>query len=284
MRKENFEDTWEYLQSTLAANGCAGSVPGSWTDIWEELIDRAPRLLLPLAMDTFDTDYAGDEAMIIMDPPDLSSVMDPMLRKSTTDVRFGVKESDTMLRRYHVAALDTLPPTMTTYMMAYNFCDATEFADELDGRLIFQWPRSIVLCFNGGDTSPRELPMHVGDSAAFDGIEIPPVPVVNASAGTVEEILEHDLLVLLPFFLQRYRQDMRDLDKDSAWLSEVESHYRLMACSVLARTQDGSLSVDDAAALGDAILYGVRTAAEDHPHVQEMLCRAIRENLLDSLL
>lgn len=284
MRKENFDDAWAFLQSALkTGSGGAEPAPATWTDIWEELIDRAPRLLLPLAMDTFDTGYMGDEAMIIMEPPDMSRISDPMLSKRTTDIRFGVKESDTTLRRYHVAALDSLSPTMTTYMMAYNFCDATEFADELEGRLIFQWPRSMVLCFNGGETAPDELPMNFGLLSSIPGLEIPAVPVVNASAGTIEEMLEHDLLILLPFFLQRYTQDMDFLNEDEVWLDEVAGHYRLMGETIREKVEDGSLRLDDAIALGDAIAEGVRSYARNFPNVQKKIGSVVQEEIVDAL-
>lgn len=254
-----------------------------WRDIWAMIVNEVPELLLPLANAVFDTQYSGDEEVLLLPPPDLRQIRDPVLSCSASSAHIGVMEKDGTMSRYHFAAQSGLDSFMATYMLAYNVCDTIDHFELDENGITIEWTHGLVLCLTGCNALPERLSQKIPGHPKEVYNQIPPVPVIAISAATHDEMLENNLYLLIPFYFLQYKTDLIPLSQDREWLDEVLDQYRTMCGAVMHQIEVGKLTEKQALVLARAILTGIHRIAGDYPVVRDGLTRVIAENLLVQL-
>ena len=182
-------------------------------DVFQTIKEKMPELVIPLINEAFGTAY----------PQDI-----PILRGENEHHTVNGKIiTDSYLiigsRKYHLECQSTEDSTMILRMIEYDFAIGLEYAEKEDGIYQIRFPHSCVLYLRGGsqkDHMDLNLVFPDGQSVKYK------VPVLRMQWYSLEDLLEKDLTMLLPFYVIRYEKLKEQLEKDGSLREELYEEYR----------------------------------------------------------
>ena len=182
-------------------------------DVFQTIKEKMPELVIPLINEAFGTAYAQDI---------------PILRGENEHHTVNGKIiTDSYLiigsRKYHLECQSTESSTMILRMIEYDFAIGLEYAEKEDDIYQIRFPHSCVLYLRGGslkDHMDLNLVFPDGQSVKYT------VPVLRMQRYSLEELLEKNLIMLLPFYIIRYEKLKEQLEKDGSLREELYEEYR----------------------------------------------------------
>ena len=184
-------------------------------DVFRTMLEKMPRLVIPLLNEVFDTAY----------PEDVQIVQ----KSNEHETKSGEVITDSHLlignRIYHLECQSTDDSTMILRMIEYDFAIGLEYAEKENGRYCMRMPHSCVLYLRGGagaDHMEMELILPDGTSVAYR------VPVIRMEAYTSDVIFQKHLLFLLPFYIIRYEKKQKRIAGDEKLLQALLAEYAEM--------------------------------------------------------
>ena len=182
-------------------------------DVFQTIKEKMPELVIPLINEAFGTAYAQDI---------------PILRGENEHHTVNGKIiTDSYLiigsRKYHLECQSTESSTMILRMIEYDFAIGLEYAEKEDDIYQIRFPHSCVLYLRGGslkDHMDLNLVFPDGQSVKYT------VPVLRMQWYSLEELLEKNLIMLLPFYIIRYEKLKEQLEKDGSLREELYEEYR----------------------------------------------------------
>lgn len=182
-------------------------------DVFRTLVEKMPRLVIPLINEVFGTAYPEDCTIVQL--------------RNEHQGESGEVISDSCLqigeKLYHIECQSTDDTTMAVRMIEYDFRVALEQAIKDGRRYRIRFPKSCVLYLRSNSNTPDFLEVE----AVFSDEQVfcYRIPTVKISDYTKEEILRKDLLMLLPFYIMRYEKEAEELEKDSEKLQVLLREY-----------------------------------------------------------
>ena len=182
-------------------------------DVFQTIKEKMPELVIPLINEAFGTAYAQDI---------------PILRGENEHHTVNGKIiTDSYLiigsRKYHLECQSTEGSTMILRMIEYDFAIGLEYAEKEDDIYQIRFPHSCVLYLRGGslkDHMDLNLIFPDGQSVKYT------VPVLRMQWYSLEELLEKNLIMLLPFYIIRYEKLKEQLEKNGSLREELYEEYR----------------------------------------------------------
>ena len=182
-------------------------------DVFQTIKEKMPELLIPLINEAFGTTYALDA---------------PILRgENEHHTANGKIITDSYLiigsRKYHLECQSIEDSTMILRMIEYDFAIGLEYAEKEDGLYQIRFPHSCVLYLRGDnpkDCMDLKLVFPDGQSVNYK------VPVLRMQWYSLEELLEKNLVMLLPFYIIRYEKLREQLEMDGTLRKELYTEYR----------------------------------------------------------
>ena len=182
-------------------------------DVFQTIKEKMPELVIPLINEAFGTAYAQDI---------------PILRGENEHHTVNGKIiTDSYLiigsRKYHLECQSTESSTMILRMIEYDFAIGLEYAEKEDDIYQIRFPHSCVLYLRGGslkDHMDLNLVFPDGQSVKYT------VPVLRMQWYSLEELLEKNLIMLLPFYIIRYEKLKEQLEKNGSLREELYEEYR----------------------------------------------------------
>ena len=113
--------------------------------------------------------------------------------------------------------------TMILRMIEYDFAIGLEYAEKEEGLYKIRFPHSCVLYLRGDnpkDCMDLKLVFPDGQSVNYK------VPVLRMQWYSLEELLEKNLVMLLPFYIIRYEKLREQLEMDGTLRKELYTEYR----------------------------------------------------------
>ena len=113
--------------------------------------------------------------------------------------------------------------TMILRMIEYDFAIGLEYAEKEEGLYKIRFPHSCVLYLRGDnpkDCMNLKLVFPDGQSVNYK------VPVLRMQWYSLEELLEKNLVMLLPFYIIRYEKLREQLEIDGTLRKELYTEYR----------------------------------------------------------
>ena len=113
--------------------------------------------------------------------------------------------------------------TMILRMIEYDFAIGLEYAEKEEGLYKIRFPHSCVLYLRGDnpkDCMNLKLVFPDGQSVNYK------VPVLRMQWYSLEELLEKNLVMLLPFYIIRYEKLGEQLEIDGTLRKELYTEYR----------------------------------------------------------
>ena len=184
-------------------------------DVFRTTVEKMPELAIPLINEVFGTDYLQDTEILQERNEHI-----PPEGKIITDSYMVIGN-----KRYHLECQSTEDSTMILRMIEYDFAISLENAEKIQGTYRMQFPHSCILYLRGDNqkkTIEMELLFPDGQTVRYN------VPVIRMKWYSIEEILQKDLLMLLPFYIIRYEKIKQELEKDETLREELFQEYRMI--------------------------------------------------------
>lgn len=211
-------------KASYAVKGSTSRQDGNSTifdDVFKTIVEKFPWLLVPMINEIFGTDYAESDLV----EEEKTEYQTPKGRRMV-DSHIKIRD-----KVYHMECQSTEDNFMAIRMVEYDFHLSLDGARQslwqaIKGnkgeRLVLRFPSSCVLYLRHGVSMPDELEMD---------IEIPGnlpvryvVSVVKTQKYTKDEIFRKKLLMLLPFYILRYEEQIKSGKNEflDAWTEEYK--------------------------------------------------------------
>ena len=111
-------------------------------------------------------------------------------------------------------------------MIEYDFAISLEHAEKVHGTYRMQFPHSCILYLRG-DVREKTVSMEL----QFPDNQVVQykVPVIRIEWYSIKEILEKDLIMLLPFYIMRYEKMKQQLENDEVLREKLFQEYEMIA-------------------------------------------------------
>ncbi len=182
-------------------------------DVFRTMIEKMPRLAVPLINEVFNASY----------PPDVKIIQ---LRNEHQD-ESGEIISDSCLcileNTYHIECESSDDSSMAIRMIQYDFRIGMEAAHR-EGRLYrMTFPKSCVLYLRHSSKTPDFLEVHV--TLPDDSDFLYRIPTVKLGSYTMDDMFDRDLQMLLPFYVLRYERLGQTLADNPEALHSLMDEY-----------------------------------------------------------
>ncbi len=182
-------------------------------DVFRTMVQKMPRLLIPLINEVFQTDYSEEEAF-------------EQYRNEHEEV-FGKVVTDSIIiirnKTYHIECQSMDDTTMAIRMVEYDFAIALEQSVKKSRMYEMDFPDSCVLYLRSGENTPDVLQVKVnlpgGESFIYKA------KTIKLSRYTRNDIFEKHLFLLLPYYILKYEKDADLLVSDEGKLQELLFDY-----------------------------------------------------------
>ena len=181
-------------------------------DVFRTETEKMPELTIPLINEVFGTNYPPDAKIIQGRNEHLTKS-----GKKITDSYIVIGE-----KRYHMECQSTEDSTMILRMIEYDFAISLEHTEKICGIYRMNFPHSCILYLRGDDQR-RDIGMEL----VFPDNQVVryKVPVIRMEWYSIEEILEKNLLMLLPFYILRYEKKEQQLEDDEMLRNKLFQEY-----------------------------------------------------------
>ena len=185
-------------------------------DVFRTETEKMPELTIPLINEVFGTNYPSNVEIIQGRNEHLTKN-----GKKITDSYIIIGE-----KRYHMECQSTEDSTMILRMIEYDFAISVEYAEKVHGVYRMQFPHSCILYLRG-DVREKTVSMEL----QFPDNQVVQykVPVIRIEWYSIKEILEKDLIMLLPFYIMRYEKMKQQLENDEVLREKLFQEYEMIA-------------------------------------------------------
>lgn len=182
-------------------------------DVFRTMVQKMPRLLIPLINEVFQTDYSEKEEF-----KQLRNEHEEEFGKVITDSIILIRN-----KTYHIECQSVDDTTMAIRMVEYDFAIALEQATKTGRMYEMDFPESCVLYLRCTSATPDKLQTKVnlpsGESFIYEA------KVVKLQNYTKDEIFQKRLLFFLPYYIMRYEKQFKEIAKDKERLTALLLEY-----------------------------------------------------------
>lgn len=185
-------------------------------DVFRTETEKMPELTIPLINEVFGTNYPSNVEIIQGRNEHLAKS-----GKKITDSYIIIGE-----KRYHMECQSTEDSTMILRMIEYDFAISLEHAEKVHGVYRMQFPHSCILYLRG-DAQKKNVSMEL----QFPDNQVVQykVPIIRIEWYSIKEILEKDLIMLLPFYIMRYEKMKQQLENEEVLREKLFQEYEMIA-------------------------------------------------------
>ena len=189
-------------------------------DVFRTMVQKMPKLFIPLINEVFHTDYSENEIF-----SQLRNEHEEEWGKIISDSIFLIRD-----KTYHVECQSVDDTTMAIRMVEYDFAIALEQATKKGRMYEMNFPHSCVLYLRCSDATPDQLQVNVtlpnGNSFVYE------TPVIKVQNYTKDTIFQKKLLFLLPYYIMRYEKSLQEISNNSEKLIALLKEYEEIRTSL----------------------------------------------------
>ena len=212
-----------------------------YDDVFRTIVDKMPKLLIPVINEVFHTSYAQDEEIVFL--------------KNENDSTDGKVVTDTCMvicnHMYHIECQSRPDSHMEIRMIEYDFLVALNNARKINDEYVMELPRSATLYLRHTKHTPDFLKVTLLIPDARNPGNVRKVtyetPVVKVQEYSKEDIFKKDLIAFLPYYIMRYEKQLPFISKDKEKLQVIIKEYediRDELSTELKNNKDSSLFID----------------------------------------
>lgn len=190
-----------------------------YDDVFRTMVDKMPKLLIPVINEVFHTQYSQDEEIIFLKNENYSTD-----GKVITDTCMVICN-----HMYHIECQSSPDSHMEIRMIEYDFLVALNNAKKVADEYVMELPRSATLYLRHTEKTPDFLKVTLLIPDARNTERVQKVtyetPVVKVQKYTKEEIFKKDLIAFLPYYIMRYEKQLPAINRDTERLCALLKEY-----------------------------------------------------------
>lgn len=187
-----------------------------YDSIFKTMTQKMPFLLIPLANYAFGTSYPEDARISRM-----GEEYEGRIKKRIADSVFRIGETT-----FHIECQSSWDPHMAMRMDRYDREIAHEEADARHEHHLLKLPHSCVIFLRDAQRMQPFLSIEIGEPCGETSEHR--TAVIWVKQIDLEEMLEHRLFILLPFWFMRYEGSFEAAARDSALAEQLLAECRTL--------------------------------------------------------
>ena len=233
------------LKTAFAATFDSGTI---YDDVIRSICERNLSFLIPLINRSTGSHFTQNASIVLLNN-EHHDTLSHSLNLRVTDAFFQISENG-ITKKYHLECQSNGDSTMIVRIMEYDFLIAIdELASNIktgkyENELVL--PETVVLYLRHEKSMPEQF--HVTIRHKDQTLDYT-APIIKAQTFSLDELEQEELYALLPFYLMRYEQQI----KNNIEIPQVESEIEELKMRILAMEGDGRLNSYQAKQLLDYI-------------------------------
>lgn len=203
-----------------------------YDDVFRTIVDKMPRLLIPVINEVFHTSYSQDEEIVFLKNEHYSTD-----GKVVTDTCMVICN-----HMYHIECQSRPDSHMEIRMIEYDFLVALNNARKIKNEYVMELPRSATLYLRHTKSTPDflKVTLLIPDARKTKNVRkvTYETPVVKVQKYTKEDIFQKDLIAFLPYYIMRYEKQLPFISKDKEKLQALLNEYEDIRDALSAELKD----------------------------------------------
>ncbi len=183
------------------------------------MITVMPGLIIPFINDIFGERFSDRAIVTHLNTKHVIRQINGAMSKREADVLVQIIEN-ILLKYYHIELETWFDGKLIIRIAEYGSNFAFEHVVENNNSVVLEYPNSVAVFLRPDDSIPKSMSItHRGPNGAEMTYD---VPVVQISDYTVETIFDKRLYILLPFYLFRFANRFREIDRDEKRVEKIK--------------------------------------------------------------
>ena len=191
-----------------------------YDDVFRTLLNDCSQLIIPIINETFGEHYTGDETIIFHPNEHFLDKQDGNADKRITDSSFTIVGEKEQCYLYECQS--TADSSMVVRIFEYATQIAIEQGELIQYTLKVQIPQCAVLFLRSTKRTPENMQIEMETPG---GTTLFKVPITKVQKYSLEEILEKNLLFLIPFYIFSHESRFVEYDTKEEKLKELKDEY-----------------------------------------------------------
>lgn len=246
---------------------------------FKTLVAVCPQLLIPVVNELFGTTFTDSDEVVLMDSKQMAPVPKGKIATREVDSLFAIGGDSKML--FHVECQSTPDNTMVARFWAYDSHIALMNAELSDsGVMEVDFPRSAVLYLRHNRNTPDALKVRLKRRTG-EPIDLYEIPVVKTQEYALDELLQKELLFLVPFHAFTHEKKLPEYDADEKKLALLLGELAMIKQKLSDEIDAGRIDALMQLAIQTAILSVLRGLGGELVNVMKGVEQTMRGTILD---
>ena len=182
-------------------------------DVFRTIQERMPKLLIPLVNEVFGATYP-EEMEVMRLPEEYQKVASKVVADSCSKLGEQI---------YHFECQSTVDGGMVLRMIEYDFMLALADCISCAKKKRLRFPKSCIIYLR----TSKNVMLEEGLEIEFSDGRIVEykVPILKLKAYTIDEIFEKNLLILLPYYIINYEEELSQIAESKEKIDCLQTEY-----------------------------------------------------------
>ncbi len=183
------------------------------------MITMLPELIIPFINDIFGENFSDQATLTHLNTKHVVRQINGAMSRREADVLIRITEN-LLLKYYHIELETWFDGKLIIRIAEYGSNFAFEHVLETENGVVLEYPNSVAIFLRPDDSIPKSMNItHRGPNGAEMTYDI---PVVQIGDYTVETIFDKKLYILLPFYLFKFANKFKEIDRDEKRVEKIK--------------------------------------------------------------
>lgn len=248
-----------------------------YDDVFRTMLNDFPNLAIPLLNEFFGTSFTDKNKVHLGSNELFMSNSEGSAEKIITDSSLYI--DDDYSHRYHIECQSTNDNSMLIRMFEYDTQIALSTKENIEKDLfVVNFPRSGILYLRSNANTPNIMHIRINfptESFTYD------VNVIKMKSYTLKEILNKNLLFLLPFYIFNLEDSFKTPKGNEDYMKQISDDYTCIASHLNQLVKEGKITEYLKVAIRNWIDRTVAKIAENYQDVKEGVTDIMGGKIID---
>ena len=238
-RKKNKEDAI----SAMSEDDVRLTSEQTYDSALSAMVTKLPRFIIPFVNEVFGEGFTDEAEISIKTNKHVVQEHDGALRRRETDAFVEVSETlgGRMVRKfYHFECETWYDKGIVLRIAEYASIISVETVEVTEDGVILPYPDSVVVFLRPDKSIPKVMKVTL---RVPDGRELTyEVPVIRIWEYTVDVIFEKKLLIMLPFYLFSFMDELDEMERDAEKRKKIDGVLSEISQGLAGMVRDGEIN------------------------------------------
>lgn len=192
-----------------------------YDDVFRTLLNDCTELMIPVVNEMFGEHYTGKERIVFSPNEHFLNQQDGTTNEKITDSCFVIQGVSS--KKYHIECQSTSDGSLLIRFFEYDSQIALDAGELTRHSLKVTFPHSAVLYLRHNSQTPDVLTIEMNTPGGSLNYQIPVLKIQNYS---IEEILDKNMLFLIPFYIFSYEEKLSEYNASVEKMKELKKKYQ----------------------------------------------------------